>query len=104
MRSLLVLLLITCIAALVSGQLAENAMTLSVVQHIGNEVFTGRAHISGKVKLDGAIVHCDGGCQLTGDFIKLEANELEYDQETGVASARGKVSMTFLGVQHTPKQ
>ncbi len=104
MRRLLVLLLISCIGALVSAQHADNAITFSVVQNIGDQLLTGRAHISGKVALHGAIVHCDGGCQLTGDYIKLEADELEYDQESGVASACGKVSMTFLGVQHRPKQ
>jgi len=99
MNSLLAILFIVVSSGSIAAQVTYSAMSFSLVQHFGKQVVTGTAYISGQVKSDGRVISCRGGCELTSHSVVLRADVLTFDRNTGIASARGNVSMTFEGVR-----
>src|SRR4051794_17060043 len=98
-----VCVLVICLAASLFAQSPVTAINFSLVRKVGNQTWTGMATIHGKqITTEGTKFRCAGGCELKDGFVILQADELDYDQATGVASGRGSVSMQYVGVQ--PKQ
>ncbi len=101
-KTFLGVLILGCLAGMLAAQSHTSVITFGLVRTIGDKTLTGTAVIRGKqVTTEGAVIRCSGGCEFRHDFVVLQADDLAYDQNTGVAKVRGKVSMQVAGVKPT---
>ena len=97
------LTLLACLAASIFAQTDKQSVVTPIVRRLPNSTIIGSAVIQGiQVSVEGAIVRCQGACEITDHAVLLTADQLDYHKDTGQTIASGNVRMKFLNVEAKP--
>src|SRR5262249_15166783 len=97
-RPIVYLVLAFCVTTFTFAQKEKSAVIGSLTKRMGNSTVVGNFVIRGvDINWEDSTVRCHKECELSDDNTVLQADDLHYNTKTGVAAARGNVSMKYIG-------